>query len=102
MIKLPIIAALVTVLSYHLHALTSTLSEGEVNTVPPPTQEVMSEYMRILRTLGTLALQSGETEMQRGRELGMMLYTKVETLLRARRLQRVGGKRELGVTEVGS
>jgi hypothetical protein len=99
MIKLPIIAALVVVLSYHLHALTAAMSEDEASAVPHPTREAMSEYMRILRTLGALALLSGETEMQRGRELGMMLYTKVETLLRARQLQR-GGKP--GASEVGS
>jgi hypothetical protein len=102
MIKLPIIAALVTVLSYHLHALTSATSEGGATAVPPPTPDAMSEYMRILRTLGALAMLSGETEMQRGRELGMMLYTKVETLLRARRLQGGVGKGKLAVTEAGS
>ncbi|KAF2687538.1 hypothetical protein K458DRAFT_469416 [Lentithecium fluviatile CBS 122367] len=137
MIKLPIIAALVTVLSHHLHTLTPTLSPSTTTSLnlnpnpnpivtppaptptispPPPTipsrtnslpiptststpisepsleatpsLETMRSYMHILRTLGTLAQQSQDIELQRARELCMMLYTKVETGLRIRWLNR--------------
>jgi len=113
MIKLPIIAALVTVLSHHLHALTPSPPSVPSNpsirectattTSPSPTPDAMREYMRILRTLGTLAQLSGELEIQRARELGMMLYTKVETMLRVRWLHELADKGELGATaEVGT
>jgi hypothetical protein len=46
----------------------------------------MREYMRILRTLGALGQKSGEMELIRARELGMMLYTKIETALRVKHL----------------
>ena len=52
----------------------------------------MREYMRILRTLGGLAQRSGEIELQRARELGMMLYTKVETALRVKMLRGLNDK----------
>jgi hypothetical protein len=49
----------------------------------------MREYMRVLRTLGTLVQQSREVELQRARELCMMLYTKIETGLRIKWLNRL-------------
>jgi hypothetical protein len=109
LIKLPVIAALVTVLSVHLHSLPITPAP----TVPrdatptcttsskPPSSDVMREYMSILRTLGTLVQRSGDLELQRARELCMMLYTKVETGLRIKWLHKHVGSEEcfMGATQ---
>lgn len=64
----------------------------------------MRAYMRILRTLGLLIQQSKDIELQRARELCMMLYTKVETLMRVKWLNGLVGRGEgvmgvEGVTE---
>jgi len=66
MIKLPVVAALVTVLAHHIRT-----------PAGPPSAETLREYTRVLSTLGTLATKSQDLELQRARDVCMTLFSKL-------------------------
>lgn len=76
MIKLPVFAALTTVLAHYLHCPEAT-----------PSADAMREYARILRTLGSLVQKSQDLELQRARQLCLMQFTRLEAGLRMKWLQ---------------
>ncbi|KAF1959796.1 hypothetical protein CC80DRAFT_439872 [Byssothecium circinans] len=85
-LKRPLIAALVTVLSHHLHS-------------PPesaPSYTKMREYFDIYRTIIKIIGDGEDLEMQRARDLAMELLTKLNIGLEAKRLNELGEKGELG------
>lgn len=68
---MPLVAALVTVLAYHVHTPSSA-----------PSSDKLREYSQTLRTLGILVEKSGDLELLRARDLCMMLFSKLESGLR--------------------
>jgi hypothetical protein len=70
MIKLSVIAALVTVLAHTLH------HPSDADNAP--SQNDMREYGRILQMLGTLALKSSDSKLATARDLCMSLFSKVD------------------------
>lgn len=83
MIKLAVIAALVTVLAHTLH--------HPSDTEKAPLPEEMVEYGRILQMLGTLAQKSSDSKLATARDLCMMLFAKVDASSKAK--LRVGPSR---------
>ncbi|KAF2791527.1 hypothetical protein K505DRAFT_376704 [Melanomma pulvis-pyrius CBS 109.77] len=75
MIKIPVIAALVTVLAHTLH--------HPSDTGGAPSRTEMREYGRILQMLGTLAQKRRDARLQTARELCMRLFSKVDASRRA-------------------
>jgi hypothetical protein len=69
MIKLSVIAALVTVLAHTLH------HPGDKDNAP--SQDEMGEYWQMLQMLGTLAQKSSDARLATAKDLCMMLFSKV-------------------------
>jgi hypothetical protein len=76
MIKLSVIAALVTVLAHTLH------HPSDADNAP--SQNDMREYGRILQMLGTLALKSSDSKLATARDLCMSLFSKVDASRKAK------------------
>ncbi|CAI6339983.1 unnamed protein product [Periconia digitata] len=77
LLKSSIIAALVTVLAHYLHA----------PAPEAPSPEQMKAWSGILRSMGLLIKESEDVELTRAHELGMMLFTQVDSSLRVKWLQ---------------
>lgn len=77
MIKLPVVAALCTVLSQAIH-------NPSVDAISPAE---MHAYSSILYMLTTLAEKSRDAELKRARDLCMTLFSKIDSARRVREMQ---------------
>ena len=77
MLKFPIVAALVTVLAHTLHALPQQ----------SPSQLKIKEWSEIIRSMSLLQKGKEDPELARAHELTVMLFTKLNSGLRAKWVQ---------------
>ncbi|PSN72057.1 hypothetical protein BS50DRAFT_569629 [Corynespora cassiicola Philippines] len=92
MIKLPVIAAFVTVVANLIH------SSPEMDPAP----SCMREFHRIISMLGTLVQRSQDVELAKGRDLCMRLFSQLETGRRVKWLHdQTAGGREINPAQLG-